>query len=79
MGAIEDRDPPEPRSMRMDAPEKVVVALFRRRLLEPHDSPADPLHSSRASSPILAGGVDPLQHDQQAVAAARIELALQTG
>ena len=79
MAAVEDHDLSAGRHLRMDAPEKIVVALDRRRRLEARDAHAEWIDGGKdvADGTILAGAVHALQHQQQLVGARGVEEILQ--
>ena len=77
--AIENRHLPATWGVRVHAPEKIVIRLLRRGLLEPVD--ADPLRIHGTdhvpASSILASAIDALQDNQQRAGPRPVELALQ--
>ena len=79
MRAVEHRDLALGRRVRVDAPEEVVRGLFGRGDLEPLHLAALRVHGADhvPAHAVLAGGVQPLQHDQERVAVVAVHLALQ--
>ena len=78
---VKDRHATEARRMGMDPPQKIVVALFRRWLLETHN--IDPLRVHCAhdmpTRPVLARSINPLQDNEQRVPAVGVKFSLQIG
>ena len=79
--AVEDADHPARRNLRVDAPEKIVTRLDVGRRLEARDGAALRIDRGEdfANRAVLAGGVAPLQNDEQRVARVGVEDALQLG
>jgi hypothetical protein len=77
--SIENRHLTKSGGMRVHPPQKIVVALFRRRLFEPRDTYALRVHCTHdmPASPVLAGSIDSLKDDQQTVTAIGVQLTLQ--
>jgi hypothetical protein len=76
---IEDADLALPRRMPVDPPQEVVAELLRGRDLERRDRTAlriECLHHL-GDRPVLAGGVDPLEHDEDRMFALRPHCVLE--
>jgi len=67
VGAIEDRELAACRRMRVHPPQEVVAERLPARLLEGRDLGPERVQAAEdvRDGPVLAGGVDPLQHDEE--------------
>jgi hypothetical protein len=77
--AVEYRDPPAPRRVRVNAPQEVMIAFLRRRLLKTLDVDTFGIHGADhvPACTVLAGAVDTLEDDEKTMATIGVELALQ--
>ena len=81
MGAVEHCNAALGRGLAVDAPEEVVVALFRGRALEAGDLAGLRIESAHhvLDGAVLAAGVYGLQHDEQGALPFGVKLLLQQG